>query len=75
MNQWPDSGTTHCGFGLSCHSPTQPTGRTVKNTATTSPGICRIHIGAACPPTLFISNPSSAQFARPLVPFGALHRL
>ena len=34
MNQWPDSGATHCGFGLSCHSPTQPTGRTVKNTAT-----------------------------------------
>ena len=36
MNQRPDSGTTHCGFGLSCHSPTQPTGRTVKKTAATS---------------------------------------
>jgi hypothetical protein len=74
MNQRPDSGTTHCDFGLSCHSPTQPTGRTVKKTAATSPGICRIHIGATWPPTLFISNPPSAQLAT-LVPFGAVHRL
>jgi hypothetical protein len=46
----------------------------VKKTAATSSGICRIHIGAAWPPTLFISNPPSAQLAT-LVPFGAVHRL
>ena len=28
-NQQPESGTIHCGFGFSCHSPTQPTGRTM----------------------------------------------
>jgi hypothetical protein len=47
----------------------------MNRTAATSSGICRSHKGAAWPPTLFISNPSSAQVARLLVPFGPVHRL
>ena len=46
IDQRPDNGTTHCGLGLSCHSPTQPTGRTMNRTAATSSGIFRCHLGS-----------------------------
>ncbi len=45
MNQRPRSGITHCGLGLSCQSPTQPSGRIAKLIALTSPGKGRIHCG------------------------------
>jgi hypothetical protein len=47
----------------------------MNRTAATSSAICRSHKGAAWPPTLFISNPPSAQVAKLLVPFGPVQRL
>src|SRR5918993_225924 len=72
-NQRPASGTTHCGFGLSCHSPTQPFGSTLNFTASTSPGQSRIHCGAAPPPTLSKAKPVMVQRSRRLVPSGPVH--
>src|SRR5262249_23012138 len=47
MNQRPDRGRIHCGFGFSCHSPTQPAGSTVIITVTSALVLCPCHCGCA----------------------------
>src|SRR5215213_5762808 len=72
-NQRPASGVTHCGFGLSCHSPTQPLGSTANFTAAISPAQLRIHCGAAPCPRLSNTNPVITQRSRRLAPSNPVH--
>ncbi|RYB03302.1 CxxxxCH/CxxCH domain-containing protein [Lichenibacterium ramalinae] len=45
-NHRPVRMAIHCGLGFSCHSPTQPTGRTVKVTPAWHGSILSFHCGA-----------------------------
>ena len=72
MNQRPDNGTTTAASDS--HATHRPTGGGQNRIAATSSGLSQPQ-GRRLPPTLFISNPPSAQVARLLVPFGPVHRL
>ncbi|WP_353890161.1 CxxxxCH/CxxCH domain-containing protein [uncultured Methylobacterium sp.] len=67
-NQRPESTAIHCGFGFSCHSPTQPTGRTVKVTPAWLGSILSFHCGATPGPTPWNWNAVSANCAWRLTP-------
>jgi hypothetical protein len=60
-NQQPDRGTIHCGFGLPCHSPTQPTGNEAMSTVASAVARWLFHCGAARPPMLCMWKADSSQ--------------
>ena len=62
----------HCGFGFSCHSPTQPTGWTT--TSTVAPGVLclSIHDGAAPSEMLCSLNALISQRFWWLTPFSSV---
>src|SRR6185437_10708414 len=70
--QRPESGTIHCGFGFSCHSPTQPTGSTLRFTVATPRCTSSCHCGAA-PGIAFIVKRSRWQRFWWLTPFASTH--
>jgi len=71
-NQRPESGTIHCGFGFSCHSPTQSTGRTM--TITWVPGLLSRSTQDDAAPFDMLSNLKSLSSQRSwwLTPFSSV---
>ena len=67
-NQRPVRMAIHCGLGFSCHSPTQPTGSTVKVTPAVDGSMRSFHCGATPGPTPLSSNAASLNFSWRLTP-------